>query len=66
MQILLNYVKGLSASDTWMQQFMKEPKQGKIKESWSVVQYQTKNKYKASPRNITALGDTPGRADIEA
>lgn len=61
MQILPNYVKGLSALHTWMQ-FIKESKQGKIKESWSVVQRQMKNKYRVTK----ALGDTPRHPEIEA
>lgn len=57
MQILPNYVKGLT--DTRLQ-LLNESKQGKIKESWSVGQHQAENKPKESLRNTTALGDRPG------
>lgn len=57
MQILPNYVKGLT--DTWLQ-LLNESKQGKIKESWSVGQHQAENKLKEPLRNTTALGDRPG------
>lgn len=42
-------------------QLIKESKQGKIKESWSVVQCQTKNKHKVAK----ALGDAPRHPEIE-
>lgn len=60
MQILPNDVKGLGASDTWLQ-LLTESRQGEIKESWSVGQHQPENKPQESQRSTTALGDTPGQ-----